>query len=171
MSLLFIYNSYVHSAISIRTGGILSIEECKNVKTPKNDANHWQTLCIEEPFDLTNTARSTYDGEIFEKIKNVFFQSWRRLKESKTLECLFKDPLFVQQNPQPPPSTTPQVLTPTPQVHTTPHIHHAINAQTINDVKYMIYAPSSPINSSPLIPPNNPEVASWGMITVVSLTF
>ena len=48
--------SYTKNAISIRTGGVLPIEECRNARSPKNDPNHWLTLCIEEPFDLTNTA-------------------------------------------------------------------------------------------------------------------
>lgn len=78
----------------------MPIEECKNAKSHKNDPNHWQTLCIEEPFDLTNTARSAYDGDIFLKIKDVFFQSWYRLKESQHLESVFKNPLFTQQQQQ-----------------------------------------------------------------------
>ncbi len=66
--------AYARDAISVRTGGTLLIEQCKNIRTPKNDPNHWQTLCIEEPFDLTNTARSTYDWKVFRKVgeKNKF---------------------------------------------------------------------------------------------------
>lgn len=93
--------SYENSAISIRTGGVLPIEECRNARSPKNDPNHWLTLCIEEPFDLTNTARSAYNGEIFAKIKDVFFRSFYRLKSSRTLESVFSEPLFspIQQQP------------------------------------------------------------------------
>jgi hypothetical protein len=83
-------------------------------------------LCIEEPFDFTNTARSTYNGEIFEKIKNVFFLSWKRLKETKSIDSLFQQPLFMQQN------VTPY------QVH--------------NDAKYIVYAPGSPTHD-PFIQP------------------
>jgi hypothetical protein len=78
----------------------LPIEECKSARSLKNDPNHWQTLCIEEPFDLTNTARSAYDGEVFRKIKDVFFGSWYRLKETRNLETVFHDPLFTQQQQQ-----------------------------------------------------------------------
>ena len=92
--------SYANQAISIRTGGLLPIEECKNARSLKNDPNHWQTLCIEEPFDLTNTARSAYDYEIFVKVKEVFFQSWHRLKESRSLDSVFSDPLFTAQQQQ-----------------------------------------------------------------------
>jgi Cid1 family poly A polymerase len=94
------FSRYAKHAISIRTGGVLPIEECKNARSAKNDPNHWLTLCIEEPFDLTNTARSAYDGDIFLKIKDVFFHSWFRLKESCDLQSVFKDPLFINQQPQ-----------------------------------------------------------------------
>lgn len=87
---------YERNAISVRTGGTLPIEQCRFQPSPKNDSSHWQTLCIEEPFDLTNTARSTYDWDIFAKIKNAFFQSWRRLNEAKNLNVLFQDPLFIR---------------------------------------------------------------------------
>jgi hypothetical protein len=79
---------------------LLPIEECKSAKSSKNDPNHWLTLCIEEPFDLTNTARSTYDGEIFLKIKEVFFNSWYRLNETCELQSVFKEPLFTSHHPQ-----------------------------------------------------------------------
>lgn len=79
---------------------MLLIEECKTAKSHKNDPNHWLTLCIEEPFDLTNTARSTYNGEIFSKIKHVFFHSWYRLNDTRKLESVFGDPLFTQQEQQ-----------------------------------------------------------------------
>lgn len=95
-----IHFSYANNAISVRTGGVLPIDECRNARSIKNDPNHWQTLCIEEPFDLTNTARSAYDGEIFIKIKDVFFQSWLRLKENRQLGSVFKEPLFTQQQQQ-----------------------------------------------------------------------
>lgn len=91
---------YAHNVISVRTGGTLSVEHCKLVRTPKNDSNDWQTLCIEEPFDLTNTARSTYDWKVFAKIKNAFFQSWRRLNETKDLNAIFKNPLYIKEVPR-----------------------------------------------------------------------
>lgn len=92
---------YDKHAISVRTGGLLLIEECKHARSQKNDPNHWLTLCIEEPFDLTNTARSAYDTSIFLKIKNVFFESFCRLNQYRTLDCLFDVPFFVhEESPQ-----------------------------------------------------------------------
>lgn len=98
MTILFY--SYSKNAISIRTGGVLNIEDCKMVKNPKNDPNHWQTLCIEEPFDLTNTARSAYDAEVFKKIRDVFMYSFFKLNEDRKLESVFTAPLFTQQEQQ-----------------------------------------------------------------------
>ncbi|RZC43069.1 poly(A) RNA polymerase gld-2 A-like [Asbolus verrucosus] len=45
----------------VRTGSLLPIEMCKLVKSPKNDPHQWKCLCIEEPFDFSNTARSVFD--------------------------------------------------------------------------------------------------------------
>ena len=92
-------------------------------------------MIFTEPFDLTNTARSTYDGEIFEKIKSVFFQSWCLLREYKTLDSLFKEQLFVQQTIQ--------------------------QQQMMNDIKYIVYAPNPTLNT-PLITTNqmNSEITS-----------
>jgi hypothetical protein len=70
------------------------------VKNPKNDPNHWQTLCIEEPFDRTNTARSAYDAEIFKKIREVFQYSFLKLNEDRKLESVFTEQLFTQQEQQ-----------------------------------------------------------------------
>lgn len=96
-----------------------------------------------EPFDLTNTARSTYDGEIFEKIKNVFFQSWRLLRENKTLESLFQEQLFIQQ----------------PVLSQSHQLYNSINSQVLNDIKYIMYPP---MNSSPIVTTNqmNSEITS-----------
>lgn len=77
------------------------IDECKHARSQKNDPNHWLTLCIEEPFDLTNTARSAYDTAIFLKIKNVFFESFCILNQHRSLDSLFDRPFFVhEESPQ-----------------------------------------------------------------------
>ncbi|XP_058060968.1 poly(A) RNA polymerase gld-2 homolog B [Anopheles bellator] len=86
---------YARYAISVRTASIIPIEECRLARSYKNDPHHWKHLCIEEPFDLTNTARSVFDGDVFEQIKSTFATSWRMLKASKRLSVLFGDPLFT----------------------------------------------------------------------------
>uniref|UniRef100_A0A182YNB1 PAP-associated domain-containing protein n=1 Tax=Anopheles stephensi TaxID=30069 RepID=A0A182YNB1_ANOST len=86
---------YERYAISVRTSSIMPIEECRLARSYKNDPHHWKHLCIEEPFDFTNTARSVFDGDVFEQIKSTFAASWRMLKENKKLNVLFGEPLFT----------------------------------------------------------------------------
>ncbi|KAM7346995.1 uncharacterized protein ACRADG_006689 isoform 2-T4 [Cochliomyia hominivorax] len=85
---------YAQFAISIRTGGLLPINVCRTAKSIKNDIHQWKELCIEEPFDLTNTARSVYDSETFERVKAVFVASWRTLQETLDLNSVFS-PLLI----------------------------------------------------------------------------
>jgi hypothetical protein len=42
-----------------------------------------------EPFDRTNTARSVYDRDTFEKILGIFAASWKRLEEKGNLDSIF----------------------------------------------------------------------------------
>lgn len=91
------------------------------VRSFKNEAHAWTNLCIEglkfkttnmlsllifsvyrtEPFDLTNTARSCYDEEIFKRIKSVFVTSWHMLRDTMNLDALFDKPFLT------PPATIP----------------------------------------------------------------
>jgi len=59
-------------------------------KNPKNDFHCWKLLCIEEPYDRTNTARSVYDKNIFERIISIFEICWQRLDASQDLGSIFK---------------------------------------------------------------------------------
>ncbi|CAG9818422.1 unnamed protein product [Phaedon cochleariae] len=75
-------------AISVRAGCSLSIDECRYAKAPKNDPHQWKYLCIEEPFDLTNTARSVFDTEALKHLKTLIGSAYAELDESKTLDNL-----------------------------------------------------------------------------------
>lgn len=59
---------YAHSAISVRAGCRLPIDECRFAKAPKNDPGQWKYMCIEEPFDLTNTGKR-YHGVLVMTVK------------------------------------------------------------------------------------------------------
>lgn len=84
---MFEYNTY---AISVRLGSRIPIDECRLARSHKNDPHQWKLLCIEEPFDLSNTARSVYDVDVFEKVKNVFVISYNKLNETRELDSIFK---------------------------------------------------------------------------------
>ncbi|XP_026463768.1 poly(A) RNA polymerase gld-2 homolog A-like [Ctenocephalides felis] len=73
-------------AISIRLAKLLKIDDCKNEQMPKNDPTQWLYICIEEPFDRTNTARSVYLYNMFLYIKSVFSFSYMKLKQTHDLD-------------------------------------------------------------------------------------
>uniref|UniRef100_A0A336KST5 CSON013906 protein n=1 Tax=Culicoides sonorensis TaxID=179676 RepID=A0A336KST5_CULSO len=86
---------YSRYAISVRTASCLLIDHCRSARSPKNDMHQWKVLCIEEPFDLTNTARSVYDPEVFERIKVTFHSSWKLLSQNNRLDSVLSTPLFT----------------------------------------------------------------------------
>lgn len=73
-------------AISVRTGAPVLIEDCKRVRAPKNSYNQWKYLCIEEPFDFTNTARSVYDIAAFRHIKLIITKTYEELAATLMLD-------------------------------------------------------------------------------------
>ena len=83
---MFDFNQY---AISVRLASKIPIEDCRRARSYKNDPHQWKYLCIEEPFDLTNTARSVYDPDVFARIKRVFDCTYQILKESHDLSRIF----------------------------------------------------------------------------------
>lgn len=66
-------------AVSVRAGARVPVAACRAARAHKNDPHQWKLLCVEEPFDLTNTARSVYDPESFDKIVSTFRTSAARL--------------------------------------------------------------------------------------------
>ncbi|KAL7299969.1 hypothetical protein TKK_0007285 [Trichogramma kaykai] len=76
-------------AISVRVANKVPIDTCRYARAIKNDPHQWKYLCVEEPFDLTNTARSVYDLNVFEKIKEVFKQTHQQLEKTKDLNSIF----------------------------------------------------------------------------------
>lgn len=84
----FDYSTY---AISVRTGSRLPVDECRYARSLKNDPHQWKYLCIEEPFDLSNTARSVYDLVRFRRIKSVFHKSFLVLVRSRNISRILCD--------------------------------------------------------------------------------
>ncbi|KAK4883539.1 hypothetical protein RN001_006858 [Aquatica leii] len=87
---LYYYASFNYDmyAISVRVASRVLIDECRYARSPKNDPHQWKYLCIEEPFDLTNTARSVYDLLTFKRIQRVFQVSSNLLLETENLSCI-----------------------------------------------------------------------------------
>ncbi|XP_059048004.1 poly(A) RNA polymerase gld-2 homolog A-like [Achroia grisella] len=80
LNMLQYYAEFPYStmAISVRAGARVPVAECRLAR-PQRDPHQWKLLCVEEPFDLSNTARSVYDPESFERIVSTFRDSHRRL--------------------------------------------------------------------------------------------
>nr|CAD7573134.1 unnamed protein product [Timema californicum] len=86
----FVKFDFSQYALSVRLAARIPIEECRRARAYKNDPHQWKYLCIEEPFDLTNTARSVYDRDVFESVKEVFMNSYNQLKKTKDIESIFR---------------------------------------------------------------------------------
>ncbi|NWV40750.1 GLD2 polymerase, partial [Grantiella picta] len=69
-----------HQMISVREGKAI----------PRHDGTEWRNkfICIEEPFDGTNTARAVHEKQKFDVIRGEFAQAWRLLRDKKDLNCI-----------------------------------------------------------------------------------
>uniref|UniRef100_A0A182PK57 PAP-associated domain-containing protein n=1 Tax=Anopheles epiroticus TaxID=199890 RepID=A0A182PK57_9DIPT len=76
---------YANYAISVRTGQILAISECKWNTNDQSGIGVTNYLFIEEPFNRTNTGKSVYNKHVFEKIRTAFAASWKMLQETHNL--------------------------------------------------------------------------------------
>ncbi|NXI33816.1 GLD2 polymerase, partial [Sterrhoptilus dennistouni] len=67
---------------------IISVREAKAIARP--DGVEWRNkfICVEEPFDGTNTARAVHEKQKFDMIRGEFTQAWRLLQEKKDLNCI-----------------------------------------------------------------------------------
>ncbi|XP_032865045.1 poly(A) RNA polymerase GLD2 isoform X1 [Tyto alba] len=67
---------------------IISVREARAI--PRPDGIEWRNkfICIEEPFDGTNTARAVHAKQKFDIIKDEFLKSWQVLQDTKDLNCI-----------------------------------------------------------------------------------
>ncbi|XP_034296947.1 poly(A) RNA polymerase GLD2 isoform X1 [Pantherophis guttatus] len=67
---------------------MISVREGKAI--PRPDGIEWRNkfICIEEPFDRTNTARAVHEKQKFDVIIDEFQKSWQRLRDRKDLNCI-----------------------------------------------------------------------------------
>ncbi|XP_076355316.1 poly(A) RNA polymerase GLD2-like isoform X2 [Tachypleus tridentatus] len=86
------YYSYMFDfskkAISVRLGCTVPKHVVMCNKSPKNNAGQWKFICIEEPFDQTNTARSVYVQLAFNKILNAFRTGLQIILKRKDISLL-----------------------------------------------------------------------------------
>ncbi|KAM8793623.1 poly(A) RNA polymerase GLD2-like [Eudromia elegans] len=67
---------------------MISVREAKAI--PRPDGIEWRNkyICVEEPFDGTNTARAVHEKQKFDIIKDEFMKSWQILQDKKDLNCI-----------------------------------------------------------------------------------
>ncbi|XP_051710036.1 poly(A) RNA polymerase GLD2 isoform X3 [Oryctolagus cuniculus] len=67
---------------------MISVREAKAI--PRPDGIEWRNkyICVEEPFDGTNTARAVHEKQKFDMIKDQFLKSWHKLKSKRDLNSI-----------------------------------------------------------------------------------
>ncbi|NXI73334.1 GLD2 polymerase, partial [Anseranas semipalmata] len=67
---------------------MISVREAKAI--PRPDDIEWRNkfICVEEPFDGTNTARAVHEKQKFDIIRDEFLKSWQILRNKKDLSCI-----------------------------------------------------------------------------------
>ncbi|XP_010140609.1 PREDICTED: poly(A) RNA polymerase GLD2 [Buceros rhinoceros silvestris] len=67
---------------------MISVREAKAI--PRPDGIEWRNkfICVEEPFDGTNTARAVHEKLKFDIIKGEFLKSWQVLRDKKDLNSI-----------------------------------------------------------------------------------
>ncbi|KAJ8286971.1 hypothetical protein GJAV_G00045480 [Gymnothorax javanicus] len=67
---------------------VISVRTAEAV--PKPSSKEWRDkfICVEEPFDRTNTARAVHERIKFDVIKAEFKKSWQILELKKDLNCI-----------------------------------------------------------------------------------
>lgn len=79
--------------ISIRQGCTMPRYVISQQDTQHNPPGQWKCLCIEEPFDLSNTARSVYNDYIFLRIQRVFQRSYDLMMKTSNVQAILQQPL------------------------------------------------------------------------------
>lgn len=87
---------FEYCVISVRTGSIIP-KNClprEMLESENGKYSQWKYILIEEPFDLSNTARSVFDHFVFRQIVKVFEISASKIAQTKSYECLFGDQFY-----------------------------------------------------------------------------
>ena len=76
---------------SVRCGKAISINECYNLsKQQRTNPGQWNAyICMEEPFDRSNSGRAIIKRPQFDKILSSFQRAQRLMENTKCIQCLF----------------------------------------------------------------------------------
>ncbi|KAK3595178.1 hypothetical protein CHS0354_002779 [Potamilus streckersoni] len=80
--------NFLTQVISVRLGKTMPISYILRNSNP----GQWKCLCIEEPFDLSNTARSCYDDKTFSRVTRVIRRSHNVLARTRDVSKIFSEP-------------------------------------------------------------------------------
>lgn len=83
--------SFLNDVASVRLGTKIPVHMVKR-QTAIQDRKMWSCCKVEEPFDLSNTARSCYDAQTFSRVIRVFERSHRQLAQKRDLRSILTTP-------------------------------------------------------------------------------
>jgi len=85
------FNFMAHCG-SVRTGTVLSIEQChRRAQQTNNSPGQWNAyICMEEPFNFSNAGRAIIKRPQFDKILNAFDGAVKKLSKRQCYECLLR---------------------------------------------------------------------------------
>ncbi|GIY83847.1 poly(A) RNA polymerase gld-2 homolog A [Caerostris extrusa] len=87
--------NFEEDVMSVRLGRVIPKIQATQNSSPKNKQAHWKFICIEEPFDLTNTARVCFDVVVFEHIHHTFIDSYNKLRNISKLSSILNDKIVI----------------------------------------------------------------------------
>lgn len=79
---------FAKDVMSVRLGCKLPKHVAMCFTSTKNKRGHWKFICIEEPFNRTNTACAVYDQDSFNRIISAFKSTWLHLSNKKELSAI-----------------------------------------------------------------------------------
>ncbi|KAL1484057.1 hypothetical protein MTO96_032794 [Rhipicephalus appendiculatus] len=78
---------FSRSCVSVRQGAPISrLEAVSAAGTARR--SQWKYICVEEPFDQSNTARAVYNWDMYQQIVRAFHDTLEQLQNSHSPECL-----------------------------------------------------------------------------------
>lgn len=78
---------FSRSCVSVRQGAPISRLEAVSA-TGTARRSQWKYICVEEPFDQSNTARAVYNWDMYQQIVRAFHDTLEQLQSSRSPECL-----------------------------------------------------------------------------------